>query len=416
MGPVMSCDPRPNILMVVFDSLSQVDFDTAAGELPTLSALRGESTSFSNAYVCSPESGPARASLFTGLDMAAHGVWTDGVALPARETPLPEHFAVNGYRTWLVGRRQLAGVSTWTTEHARPQEYAHIAWAHGPLHRSRQNAYLAWLQGTAPQTYAEIFPSQPNPDDTSIPEWQCEAMIALPDDISFSTWVGASVCDQMKIQSARPFLGIAGFVVGDTMGAGLSLGRCTETLNSRALRQADAALKRTLKFLPEDSVIVVTAGRGSTPDTRPMREVALNVPLMIRTPDRAAKIVSQGVATMDIAPTLYEMASLRPPQRIQGASLLGDHPRGWALSRLRNPDQPHQTALRTDQWKLVMVHSKDMAEPPAYHLYDLNADPKESRDLALDPDNSQNLEDMIDLMIDAHVALEDRTEPRIAKF
>ena len=216
----MSTTGRPNILVVIFDSLGQADFEALAGDLPRLSALRASSLNFSNTFVCSPEHGPARASLFTGLDMAAHGVWTDGVALPGREAPFPELFASNGYHTWLVGRRQLAGVSNWTTEHARPGEYHQFDWAHGPLHRSRQNQYLAWLEGKAPETCREIFPRQPNPDDTTISKAQREAVMALPDPLSFNTWVGTSACELVKGHPlGSPFLGVVGFVVGETMGA-----------------------------------------------------------------------------------------------------------------------------------------------------------------------------------------------------
>ena len=105
---------RPNFIVAVFDSLSEADCLRLAPKLPAIKAIRDSSISFANAYVCSPEGGPARVSLFTGLDMAAHGVWTDGVTLPAREETFPERFKTNGYETWLIGRRHLAGVSNWT--------------------------------------------------------------------------------------------------------------------------------------------------------------------------------------------------------------------------------------------------------------------------------------------------------------
>ncbi|MEP1610912.1 MAG: sulfatase-like hydrolase/transferase [Roseobacter sp.] len=102
---------RPNIILVVFDSLSENAMVKLGDRLPVLSSFRQNSVRFTKAYVSAPESGPARASLFTGLDMAAHGVWSDGVPLPKREITLPEVFYRNGYKTWLVGRRQLAGVA-----------------------------------------------------------------------------------------------------------------------------------------------------------------------------------------------------------------------------------------------------------------------------------------------------------------
>lgn len=397
---------RPNILLVAFDSLSAHDLGRHLDNLPTLRGLLEQSLSFTNAYTCCPESSPARASLFTGLDIAVHGLWTDGVTLPKRETPIAQVCAAQGYQSWLVGRRQLAGVSHWTTEHARAPEHHHFDWAHGPLHRSRQNAYLTWLQGAAPESYAEIFPAQADPDDTAIPPEQRQAMMALPDQLSFNTWIGQQAC--ARIENA-PFCGIIGFVVGQTMGATAAP---VEALNPRSLQQADVALAAVLEALPKNTVIVVTAGRGSVSNPATphlLQEAAIKVPLLIRLPIGQAQTVPDIVSTMDIASTLYELAGVQPPQRVQGKSLTSAPPRGWALSRLRHPDLAQQTALRTERWKLIVTHDA----PDATQLYDLRTDAAETKNLA---GHEDQVEELMDLMIDARVALEDRLEPRIAKF
>ena len=116
---------------------------------------------------------------------------------------------------------------------------------------------------------------------------------------------------------------------------------------------------------------------------------------------------------MDLAPTLYEVANIPPPSRVQGQSLLSNSPRGWALSRLRHPDAPKQTALTTRYWKLVVTHG---AENEGECLFDLKKDPAEETNLAPVPGHPIDFDAMLDMMIDARVALEDRTEPRIALF
>lgn len=426
----MTGQDRPNFLVVVFDSLGAQELSALADKLPTLSGLQQTSICFSNAYAPSPESGPARASLFTGLDMAAHGVWTDGVALPDTERTFPERMMECGYRTWLVGRRHLAGVSNWTTEHARPNEYAQFQWAHGPLHRSLQNAYLIWLQTTAPDTYYGIFPSQANADDTVIPAIQHDAMAAIPDDLSFNTWVGLQSTNCLIDHAGQnPFLGVVGFVVGDRMGSDPSDGSICEPLNARALQQADAAIGDLLntlasKGLADTTTLVITAARGSASPLTPgqaLQENAVKVPLMIRIPNGAARAVDAITSTVNIAPTLYDLAHVPVPTRTQGVNLLTQDatntPLGWALSRLRHPAQTWQTALHTAQLKLVVSHgTPDAGIPPSYRLFDLRADPGETTDLAPAAAHQTNLENMLDLAIDARVALEDRTEPRIAKF
>ena len=413
-----------NFLVVIFDSLAEADLSAQAEDLPAIARLRQSGVTFSNTLAPSPESGPARASLMTGLDMAAHGVWTDGVALPNHEMPFPLRFADSGYRTWAVGRRQLAGVSNWTTEHARPGEYHHFDWAHGPLHRSRQNAYLTWLHDRAPDTFAAIFPRQPDPDSTDCPADQYEAMAGISDDLGFNTWVGARVRARLsEHDGTEPFLGIAGFVVGETLGGAPHKGAVGEKVNPSALRQADAALAGLMQQLEvsgmaDNTVIVLTAARGSGSGPT-LHDTAIRVPLTVCVPGADARTVNGVVSNIDVAPTLYDIAGIAPPQRVQGMPLLAEHAvsRDWMLSRLRRPDLDHQTALRTARWKLVMTHGNpDKGHPPCYQLYDIAADPNETKDLAKVDSHVGDLEHKIDLMIDARVALEDRTEPRIAMF
>ncbi len=433
----MPVSHHPNILLVLFDSLSSIDsgLPRPSGATPALSGLSQECALFTSVYVPCPESSPARASLFTGLDPCVHGLWTNGVELPRRERTFPEILAQAGYTNWLVGRRQLAGVANWTTEHARPDEFAQVEWAHGPLHRSRQNAYLAWLQRHAPDCHARVFASQANADDTNVPQEQRAAMSELPDELCFNHWVGERICDLMSAHPAdRPFLAVAGLSVGSSMGAEPPQDHDGEGLSERAFRQADTALGRILDQLAsssraEDTVILVAAGRGNcVPGTKsdPMNERSIRVPLLMRRTGQQRRIVDAPVSTTDIAPTILNIAGLPVGPRIQGKSLLdvanGAHPpRGWALSRFRRGSfsqfRNWQTAFRADNLKLVISHgSATGAAPATYRLFDLDADPDELDDLAVQEAHVGDLDGMIDRMIDARCALEDRTEPRIAEF
>jgi len=379
---------RPNVLMFVLDSVGTADYLKHEAQLPCISQLRTQSFWFPRAYCGCPESSPARASLFTGLDMAVHGVWTDGVTLPAHETTIAEQFYSSGYQTWLFGRRQLAGVANWTTEHTRAQEFSYAQWAHGPLHRSRQNAYLAWLEETKNIVYSELFPSQANPDDTQISSSTYKAISELPDELSFNHWLGNHLSDQLgnhitEHHDKQPFFAVAGLVVGESLGAVPSKDFVTEGINLQALKQADSGIAKVLQKLEttgqsEKTIVVLVSARGSTeaPDSKgAMNEHAIKVPLLLRAPGIAAKDISSSVSTMDIAPTLYELANIRAPQRTQGRSLLTEEPRKWSLSRLRQPKHNHQTALCTERYKLVAHHAQtDSGETLGFSLYDLQQD------------------------------------------
>ena len=422
---------RPNILLFVFDSLSACEAyaNHNSEVIPVLTELQKKSSVFKSAYTTCPESSPARASLFTGLDPSVHGVWTNGVALATHEKTFPQLLTQAGYATWLVGRRQLAGVSNWTTEHSRSDEFTQIDWAHGPLHRSRQNAYLIWLQEKAPQRYAQIFPRQANPDDTTIPSEQYASVATLPDDLSFNHWVGERICNLLSShQQQQPFLAIAAFSVGSSMGSAPAHGNDGEELSTRALQQADAAIGRVLTQLADsddETMVIVTAGRGNAvskdPDTA-MHERSIKVPLMFSCTGMAPQTVTEPVSTIDIAPTILKIAGLPRKTRLQGSSLPGvlnenKSPDSWAMCRLRSAKHNWLTTLRSSNMKLIVNHGDTQTGIAAtYQLFDIAADPDEQNDLAVDENYAIELENMIDLMIDARCALEDRTEPRIAKF
>lgn len=426
---------RPNILLVLFDALSGAASGTLldAGQLPVGAKLAERSAVFNRAYAPNPQSSPARASVFTGLDPSAHGLWANGVALPAHERTFPESMRLAGYSTWLAGRRQLAGVSNWTTEHVRAGEYERLAWAHGPLHRSRQNAYLVWLQQHAPERYAVIFPRQADPDNTNIGEEQRDLMNDLPDDLSFNHWVGQCIGNWVtEHPRQQAFLAVAGFCVGSAMGADSVDGN--ESSLDSAVVQADVAIGHILDAIAnshraDDTVVLVTAARGDAftrSSANSLHEDTIRVPLQIYRPGHPAQTIAGPVSTMDIAPTVLDLAKVPIGHRMQGRSLVSvlegsDTPRAWAMSRLRTikPDQTRnwRTSFCVDNLKLVVTHGiTGSASPATYQLFDLAADPGELNNLSDDPAHAADLEHMIDQMIDARCALEDRTEPRVAKF
>ena len=438
---------RPNIVLCLFDSLGTLGGGTldAIADLPTLSNLRSNSACFSRAYTPCPESSPARASLFTGLDPSVHGLWTNGVTLPDHEQTFAQRLAKAGYSNYLAGRYQLSGVSRWTTEQARPGEFGQgeftqMDWAHGPLHRSRQNSYLKWLQNLSPEQYSRIFTVQAKPDHTTLSQPQQEALSALPDHMSFNYWVGQSLEKWIESRSSeQPFLAIAGFCVGDMMGTEPHPCTDLEGLNTVALKQADHAISLIMECLQsscrlDDTVVVVAAARGndvSLSAKGTLSENSIRVPLIIHGAGIKPQTVDGLVSTMDIAPTLLALANVPGGPRMQGESLLGalegaldgtatdtSVPRDWGMSRIRQSlpsgERNWQTALYTRNMKLIVSHGKQQTE--SSRMFNLDTDPLEQNNLAGSDTHAMQLEQLMDQMIDARCALEDRTEPRIAEF
>jgi len=103
--------PRPNIVLVVMDTVRH-DLDTldSVGR-PTLRALARESTVFDNAWSCAPWTVPSHASMFTGMLASGHHCTHQNPHLDAEKTTLAELLTAQGYDTaafysnpWLSGR------------------------------------------------------------------------------------------------------------------------------------------------------------------------------------------------------------------------------------------------------------------------------------------------------------------------
>lgn len=420
-------------MLCLFDTLNTELSGLTEGcqDIPTLAGLAAKSQVFTEVYTPNPDPGPARASLLTGLDPSTHGVWASGVALPDHIRTLPELLRLAGYSTSLAGRWQLAGLSRWTTEPIRPGTFNSVAWAHGPLHRSRQNTYLTWLRGQHPDVYSELFTAQANPDQTELCRTQMTGIEALPDNLSFNHWVGHAVCERIEAHTSdQPFCAIVGFSIDARMGADPRSPTYSPRYNRVALQQADTAIKAILESVhrgkhDDDTVIAIASSTGlpEANGQHSLREPSVKTPLLLHGPRVNPGLSRTVCSTIDILPSLLESIGLSPPTACQGRSLLGPPTTSahWALSRLRasaDADAAQwQSALRCDDKKLIITHhGNDDGEREHYQLYDLANDPLEAHNLATDPRRGDELERLIDTMIDARCARENRTEARIASF
>jgi len=118
-----------------------------------------------------------------------------------------------------------------------------------------------------------------------------------------------------------------------------------------------------------------------------MYEPEIRIPLVISAQGRWTPQVRDDLVTQtDLAPTLASLAGLAWPSKTSGRDLL--HQRNnrdavfleyYAKQKWTNPIR----TIRTARWKLNWYDSGHR------ELYDLNADPQEARNLAVDPQFSK---------------------------
>jgi choline-sulfatase len=113
-------------------------------------------------------------------------------------------------------------------------------------------------------------------------------------------------------------------------------------------------------------------------------DAALHIPLIVAGPGVPAKTVSEQVRIVDVMPTVLDLLAVRPPEGVQGQSLM-PLARGEALDLLAYSETWYPryhygwselTSVRDGRFKFIAA--------PRRELYDITADPGETKDLSLE--------------------------------
>lgn len=129
-------------------------------------------------------------------------------------------------------------------------------------------------------------------------------------------------------------------------------------------------------------------------------------PIILRGPGVPARVAPTGlVEFVDIYPSVVELAGLKPPVGLEGASLvplLSRPDSEWKSAvfsqvlRLRPEDNLMAVTMRTGSHRLTRWTAEgDRSDVRAIELYDLASDPDETRNLANDPAYAVTLAEMI---------------------
>ncbi|MCA9031503.1 MAG: sulfatase [Planctomycetaceae bacterium] len=112
-------------------------------------------------------------------------------------------------------------------------------------------------------------------------------------------------------------------------------------------------------------------------------ETSLHIPLIVRAPGiDAGQRRTQLIESIDLYPTLCELAALTPPEHLQGQSFVGvmkDPSAEWksaAVSRFQNGD-----TIRTDAFRFT-EYTNNKGKQTSQMLYDHKSDPNENQNVA----------------------------------
>jgi arylsulfatase A-like enzyme len=407
---------RPNIVYIIADDLGVYDLGCYGQDkikTPNLDRLAADGVRFTQAYGGAPICSPSRCALMTGRHMG-HASIRDNFALAGgivghkgtqtvRRASLAEgeatvatHLQAAGYDTGLVGKWHLDGYNP----NAVPT-------GHGFQH------FDGWLTQT--DTTQGYFPTRwyANTRLDSIPANENGRQAIYETDICTT-----QACDFIRAHKDRPFFLTLAYnaphspYVVPAFGAyaGESWGKSERTY-AAMIEMLDLGVGSVMQALAEagidgDTIVFFSSDHGPrsepTPEQtevvrffdshgalrgykRDLYEGGIRVPLLVRWPGRIApgRTDATPVYHPDFLPTAVALAGAAPVPDLDGLDLSpllrGDGALPERELYWETYEPSFWQAVRAGRWKAVRPTNSDHIQ-----LFDLAADPSESRDVAVD--------------------------------
>ena len=420
---------QPNIVVVLVDDLRWDELACMGHPFvrtPHIDRIAREGARFRNAFCNTPLCSPARACLLTGLYTHRHGILdnTNRSEHSHRLLTFPRDLQLAGYATGYIGKWHMGnddaarpGFDYWVRMKGQGKAFDPALNVNGKevafrghttdvlneravdfVRQQKERPFCLYVAHKA------LHPELMQFDDGSISDpsaarfmparrhekWYAED--AIPRRLNVVDSLEGKPALQQPIEGLPPL--------------SRETGTDDETVRDRLrmLAAVDDGVGLLLEQLEkdgrlDDTVFVFTSDHGYwygehglSVERRLAYEEGMRVPLLVRYPQLvpAGLVVDEFAVSVDLAPTLLDLAGVKLDRKLDGRSLVpllkGQHPLDWRQSVLveynsdtvfpRLRDMGYQ-AVRTDRWKYIRYNKLEGMD----ELYDLKLDPYEMRNV-----------------------------------
>jgi arylsulfatase A-like enzyme len=432
----------PNIIYMMADDHAAhaiSAYGSKINQTPNIDRIATGGVRMTNCFCTNSICTPSRAAILTGQYSHKNGVYTLNDRLDPARNHVGKELQKAGYQTAMIGKWHLAsdptGFDYWNILPGQGVYYDPVFIT--PQGRKKYNGYvtdligdftLDWLKQRdrakpfflmchhkaphrpwepAPK-YKDLFAGKTMPE----PDNLFDHYEGKPKSVAAVTMkVGEDMNIKTDLKTEKP----AG-LEGDALrkwGYQLYIKdylRCVQSVDDNVGRVLDYL---DANGLAGNTIVIYTSDQGfflgdhGWFDKRLMYEESLRMPFLMRYPGaiKPASVNRDMVLNIDFAPMFLDYAGAKAPAEMQGrsfrANLEGHTPKDWRKAMyyrywMHNTSDHHVPAhygIRTDRWKLIYYYGKPLgmtgANPPDtepdWELLDLNADPREMKNLYYDP-------------------------------
>lgn len=428
----------PNIIFILVDDMRWDQLGLTGhpfAKTPNLDRIGREGMNFQNAFVCTPLCSPSRASFLTGQYPHKHRIINNdrnGLSFISHKlVTFPQQLRRLGYETAYIGKWHMGdddtrrpGFDHWISFRAqglfldpvvnvngqRRQYTGYMTdllnqWAKEFVEKQHEKPFLLYLSHKA--VHSPFIPAERHKNLYAEQKYVPPESANDPLDGKPALKRQVPPVDVLRIPGATPEPGEPRY--GRSRRRNdifLDHLRCLASVDEGvgmlfdALERTDQ-LDNTLIIFSSDNGFLF-GEHGEFMNKRVAYEESIRVPLLMRYP----KLIQPGstrdqlALNVDLAPTLYDLVGLEPPIKMHGVSLLPVLKDSTARLRTEflaehflekiSPRHAAWQCVRGERWKYI--HYPDLQGMD--ELYDLQADPREMKNLINLPDYKATLKTM----------------------
>ncbi len=422
---------RPNILVIMVDQLNGTLFPDGPAEwlhAPNLRRLAARSARFRNAYTASPLCAPGRGAFMSGQLPSGTGIYDNAAEFPSSVPTYAHHLRRAGYYTCLAGKMHFVGPDQlhgfesrlttdiypadfgWTPDYRKPGERIDW-WYHnlgsvtgaGVAEITNQMEYDDEVAFFACQKLYDLARGH---DDRP---WCLTASFTHPHDPYVARrefWDLYEDCDHLEPRvgaipyedqdnHSRRIFDANNWRDFDITAEDVRRSRRGYFANITYLDRKVGEILDVLERTRQEAIVLFVSDHGDMLGERGLWfkmsffEGSSRVPLMISAPGMEPGLVTDPVSTIDVCPTLCDLAGISMDEVMpwtNGESLVpvaGGEGRSEPVRMEYAAEASYapMVAIREGRWK----YTRCALDPE--QLFDLEADPHEMTNLAGDPDS-----------------------------